>query len=77
MYVKSVNRNMNDLYNIIDSDPFFILEPGLELELNLFRFMRIAAGVSYHWSPNLDLMDTPSTPFNGITSSIAIKFGKF
>lgn len=77
MYLRSVNRNMSDIANMIDSDPFFILEPGLELEINLFKHVRFAAGVSYHWSPNLDLIDTPANPFNGFTSSIAVKFGKF
>jgi hypothetical protein len=77
MYLKKVNRNISDLSNMIDSDPFFILEPGLELELNLLKFMRVAAGASYHWSPNLDLVSTPSNPFNGFTASISLKFGKF
>jgi hypothetical protein len=77
MYLRKVNRNMSDLSNMIDSDPFFIVEPGIELEVNLLRFMRVAAGASYHWSPNLNLISTPSNPFNGLTASIALKFGKF
>jgi len=77
MYLKKINRNVSDLANMIDSDPFFIVEPGIELEVNLFRFMRVAAGVSYHWSPNLNLVSTPANPFNGLTTSISLKFGKF
>jgi hypothetical protein len=79
-YVKSLDYdNDHDRYNdnLIDSDPFFVLEPGIELELNVVRFMRIAAGVKYRWAPNLDLSDTPSDPFNGFTTTICVKFGKF
>lgn len=76
MYLTKLNRNMSDLSYVIDADPFFIIEPGVDLELNLFRKMRIGAGVSYHWSPDLDLIDTPKNPYNGFTASISIKFGR-
>jgi len=77
LYVKEINHDMDDPLNEIDSDPFFVLEPGIEVELNVIKFMRIAAGIRYRWSPNLDLVDTPANPFNGITSSITLKFGSF
>jgi len=77
MYVKEIEQDPMDPLNEIDNDSFFVLEPGIEIELNVVRFMRIAAGIRYRWAPNLDLVDTPSNPFNGITSSITFKFGKF
>lgn len=76
-YLKDNYHGMDYPSNEIDSDQFFVLEPGIEVELNVVRFMRIAAGVQYRWAPNLNLVNTPSNPFNGITTSITFKFGKF
>lgn len=77
MWVKEISQDMMDPLNEIDNDSFFVLEPGIELELNVVKFMRIAAGVKYRWAPNLNLVDTPQNPFNGMTTSITFKFGKF
>ena len=77
VWVKDPDQDPMDSMNEIDNDSFFVLEPGVEIELNVVRFMRIAAGIKYRWAPNLDLVDTQSDPFNGFTSCITFKFGKF
>ncbi len=75
-YVKDINHQITET-NIIDQDAFLVFEPGLDIELNVLRFMRLGAGVKYRWAPNIDLIDTPNDPFNGITYGISLKFGKF
>lgn len=77
VYVKDKNHTSDEPLNEIDTDTFFVFEPGVEAELNVVRFMRIAAGVRYRFAPNIDMVDTPSNPFNGLTASLTIKFGKF
>ncbi len=63
--------------NIIANTAFFVVEPGVEVELNIVRFMRLSAGISYRYAHNLDLPETPTNAFNSLSGSISLKFGKF
>ena len=60
-----------------DATSFVILEPGAELELNIVRFFRLAVGVSYRFTTEIDLYDTSTFPLNGWSGNVALKFGKF
>ena len=61
----------------IDSDAFFVVEPGVMVELNLVKFLRLDAGVSYRYTPDLDLMQTSSGLINNFNANVSLKFGKF
>lgn len=63
--------------NTLDWDSFFVVEPGVMVELNLLKFMRIDAGVSYRYTPDLDLMNTSADLINNFNVNLALKFGKF
>lgn len=63
--------------DIIVNTAFFVVEPGVELELNIVRFMRISAGIAYRYAHNLDLPNTPTSAFNSLSGTISLKFGKF
>lgn len=67
--------NMQD--NIITQSTFFVLEPGIEIELNVVHFMRLTAGVSYRYANGLDLPSTPEKAFNSMAATVSLKFGKF
>lgn len=75
------DRYYDDYYShrdyINDSEAFFVLEPGVELELNLLRFFRVSLGGYYRYTSQIDLYDTPSDVLNGFSYEIAFKFGKF
>lgn len=74
------NWNEYDYYNepkVWDANTFFIFEPGVELELNVARFMRIAIGTSYRLTSRLNLMQTDSYALNGFSGNLSLKFGKF
>ena len=60
-----------------EADAFFVLEPGIEIELNMVKFMRIAFGGYYRYTSNLDLADTKSDVLNGFSTGVTLKFGKF
>lgn len=75
-----------------DSDAFFVVEPGVEIEFNLVKFMRIAATVSYRLTSNVNLKYkdwsfqspsyagtniAPKDMMNGLNFGIIMKFGKF
>ncbi|MBK7174322.1 MAG: hypothetical protein IPH84_14055 [Bacteroidales bacterium] len=61
----------------LDTDLFFSFEPGIRAELNVFRFMRLNAGVSYRYVSGLELMNTPSDLMNNLSATVGLKFGKF
>lgn len=60
-----------------DADAFFVIEPGIEIELNMVKFMRLAIGGYYRHTSNLDLADSESDMLNGFSTGITLKFGKF
>ena len=67
----------NNDYNPYDYDAYFVVEPGVDIELNLVKFFRLAFGVSYRFTSNLTMNYVPKDMMNGINASITLKFGKF
>lgn len=62
---------------ILDYDAFFYMEPGIQAEFNLLKFMRLAVGMSYRYSPNFNLEKTSSGFINQFNGTVGLKFGKF
>ena len=60
-----------------EADAYFVIEPGIELEFNLIKFMRMSAGVYYRHTSNILLSDTDKHALNGLSTGITLKFGKF
>jgi hypothetical protein len=59
------------------NDIIFVFEPGLELELNLTRFMRLSGGVSYRLTSEIELPGMDDDILNGYAATFSLKFGKF
>jgi hypothetical protein len=70
-------NNNNNNGTTLDWDSFFVVEPGVMLELNLLKFMRLGAGISYRYSPDVDLMNTPGGLINNFNAKVSLRFGKF
>lgn len=62
---------------MIEQSPYFIIEPGLNIELNLFSFMRIAVGGTYRFVSGLDMENLGSPNLSGPTANLMFKFGSF
>ena len=58
-------------------DSYFVIEPGINIGLNLIKFMRLDAGVSYRITSGLSLPKTDKAMMNGFNANISLKFGKF
>lgn len=58
-------------------DSYFVIEPGVVIGINLLKFMRLDAGVSYRYTSGIELPETNSNLFNGFNASISLKFGMF
>lgn len=67
-------------------DTFFVFEPGIELEMNMTTFFRIAIGLSYRFTSNIDLSTDMlgnnieilgEKDMNQFVARLVFKFGKF
>jgi hypothetical protein len=61
----------------VESDVVFAVEPVLSVELNLVRFLRVAAGVGYRHVGSVDLTGLRQEDLSGFTGSVMLKFGRF
>ena len=67
----------NDNNENNESQTFFIVEPGLEVEFNLFKFMRMSVFGTYRVVSELDWDRTSSSALNNFSTGLIFKFGKF
>ena len=65
-----------DLF-VEDATSYLVVEPGIEIEINVVRFFRLALGGYYRYTSSIQLYDTPQDVLNGWSAGITLKFGKF
>lgn len=58
-------------------DAFFIAEPELDVVLNATRVFRVALGVSYRLTQDVELLDLRDSDLSGIAGIVSLKFGSF
>jgi hypothetical protein len=81
--VSVVERNddnfWEDDYESKASDAFLVLEPGIELELNVTRFFRFCLGGYYRYTSDVDIpeYDIPTDILKGFSAGVTFKFGRF
>jgi len=73
--------NWNDNYKSEASDAFMVIEPGVEVELNVTRFFRFCVGAYYRYTSDVDIEDptfnVPTDIMRGFSGGVTFKFGKF
>jgi len=62
---------------VIDSDAYMVFEPGVELEMNLAKYVRLGFDASYRWVYGLELQNSKSDILDGFTTGITLKLGVF
>jgi hypothetical protein len=67
----------NENYEPYDWDSYFVVEPGVEIELNVVKCFRVAFGASYRFTSNLHISEVPKDMMNGFSADVTLKFGKF
>jgi len=60
-----------------NAEAFLIAEPGMELEFNVARWMRLGLTGSYRFTTLFTSSSFESNPINGFTAGFSLKFGKF
>jgi len=63
--------------SVHDENWFYVLEPGAQVELNLFRWMRLSPGVSYRQTYGSDGLGLSDGALSDWTYSVTLKFGGF
>lgn len=63
--------------NGIGDDAFFAFEPGINAEMNITKWCRVNAGVSYLLVKGVDIVGLEDSDFGGVTGNLTFKFGKF
>ncbi len=69
--------DMGSNYDYTDPEFFFIAEPGVNAELNLFRFMRLGAGVGYRFVGETGVFRSSATNLSGWSGNLTLKLGWF
>jgi len=60
-----------------DENWFFVAEPGVKLEVNIFRWMRFCPGISYRAAFDSKSIDLSDSDISGTSINLSLKFGKF
>jgi hypothetical protein len=60
-----------------DEDWFFVAEPGVQLEINVFKWMRFSPGISYRAVFNSNARGLSDNKLSDISYNATLKFGKF
>jgi hypothetical protein len=61
-----------------NTDWFFIAEPGINVEINVFKWMRFCPGISYRAAVgDGESSGLKGSDINGATLNASLKFGKF
>ena len=56
---------------------FFVMEPGVQIEFNLFKWMRFSPGVSYRRAFGASGDGLSDADLSNISYNLTLKFGKF
>lgn len=80
-YVRYSWNQIDEPYNFLDYDHdsnwFFVVEPGVNLEINVFRWMRLSPGVSYRFANGSTSAGLTDKKISGGSVNVALKFGRF
>lgn len=60
-----------------DGDAFFVVEPGIDVELNVVKYFRFAVGASYRYVDQLSLDGLEAEDLSGFSAGITLKLGFF
>lgn len=73
----AVNLDGNSFDFDDETDGVNVVTPELGLEVNIFRWMRLAGAAGYRWVNDIETSTLGSRDLNGWTASINLRFGWF
>lgn len=79
-YHRTNDNNTVPMPNVddeLDSDVFWYVEPGANLEFNISRNFRLAMGVSKRYTQDFELLNTETDAFEKLNYFVTLKIGGF
>jgi hypothetical protein len=76
-YPRSNSGSNSNQRNRTDGQAFFVVEPGLELEVSVVNPVRIGVGGSYLWTGDLALPNTSADALRNVLARFTVKVGGF
>jgi len=82
-FIHDNNDRWDDEHDLNQNSSFFVIEPGITADINLFQFFRISVGASYRFVSGLELFNTDgsllteSKDLIGPSFNLCFKFGDF
>ena len=76
-YYVPLPQEPNQLTYDDHAQAFFVLEPGIELEMNIIPLVRLGLGASYRYTSDINIPETPKDALHGLNAGVSIKIGKF
>ena len=73
----SFNSHHEWHHGYISKDGFFVVEPGVRVEFNVVKSLRVGLGISYRYTPDLKLKNTSPDLINQFTAKLSVRLGKF
>jgi hypothetical protein len=75
------NSNWDNYWNSEASDAFMVIEPGIEIEMNITHFFRFCIGAYYRYTTDVQI-DNPDYNVDpdilkGFKGGVTFKFGRF
>jgi uncharacterized membrane-anchored protein len=70
-------NNPADSEFTIEKSVFFVIEPGIEVEVNVTKNFRLGAGVTYRYISGTQLENLADEELSGTTGMISFRFGRF
>ena len=66
-----------DQYRLYDEDVFLITESGMNIEVNLWRNLRLDLGATYRYIHESDIEELSDEELGGFTGKVGVKLGWF
>lgn len=76
----SLQERSGDIFDEDKNDPVYVINPTLELEMNLTQFFRLGVGVNYRYTTGVDTEDIhglTNKDFSSPGGFVSFKFGWF
>lgn len=62
---------------LVENSAFFVVEPGLNVEINLASFCKMGIGGGYRYVYGTDMLNVSDNDLSDWTANFSLKFGKF
>ncbi|MEZ4888971.1 MAG: hypothetical protein R3E32_29865 [Chitinophagales bacterium] len=64
-------------HDVVESDVFWVVEPSVNLEVNIWKIARIGFGLGYRYIGDTEFTNTTDADMSGVSGNITFKLGWF